>query len=64
MKQIITKGRHNWQRYSIYWFERVAHREEILKIQGEDQKRSIGSEEYLKASMLVSNNFVKGKILS
>jgi len=34
-------------------------KEEILKIQNEDQKRSIGSEEFLKASMLISNNFVK-----
>lgn len=49
----------SWESKYLKYKKENSSKEVLMKIQSEDNKRSVGSEDYLKASMLISNNFVK-----
>ena len=62
-KQVADRERfvleRSWESKYMKYKKESNNKEEKMKIQSEDKVRSAGSEEFLKASMIISNNFVK-----
>ena len=49
----------SWESKYLKYKKDSSNKEELMKIQSEGKQRSVGSEDHLKASMIISNNFVK-----
>ena len=63
-KQVADRERfvleRSWESKCMKYKKEIRNSEEKMKIQSKDMMRSAGSEKFLKASMKISNNFVKG----
>ena len=49
----------SWETKYLKYKKDSSNKEELMRIQSEGNKRTLGSEDHLKASMIISNNFVK-----